>query len=38
MPGVTGKTFLNVVTDHGHPHAVFVPRRIDVVPHLLEVR
>lgn len=37
VPGVTGKTFLNVVTDHGHPHAVFVPRRIDVVPHMLEV-
>ena len=37
VPGVTGKTFLNVVTEHGHPHAVFVPRRIDVVPHMLEV-
>ena len=37
VPGVTGKTFLNVVTDHGHPHAVFVPRRIDVVPHMLEM-
>ena len=37
VPGVTGKTFLNVVTDHGHPHAVFVPRRIDTVPHMLEV-
>lgn len=28
---------MNVVTDHGHPHAVFVPRRIDTVPHMLEV-
>ena len=37
VPGVTGKTFLNVVIDHGHPHAVFVPRRIDTVPHMLEV-
>ena len=36
VPGVR-KTFLNVVTDHGHPHAVFVPRRIDVVPHMLEM-
>ena len=37
VPGVSGKTFLNVVLDHdGHPQADFVPRRIDVVPHLLE--
>ncbi len=35
VPGVSGKTFLNVVLDHpGHPEASYVPRRIDVVPHL----
>ena len=35
VPGVSGKTFLNVVLDHpGHPEAFYVPRRIDVVPHL----
>ncbi len=34
-PGITGKTFLNVVLGHGgHPEAHYVPRRIDVVPHL----
>ena len=35
VPGVSGKTFLKVVLDHeGHPDACYVPRRIDVVPHL----
>ena len=35
VPGVSGKTFLKVVLDHeGHPKASYVPRRIDVVPHL----
>lgn len=35
IPGITGKTFLNVVLGHdGHPEAHYVPRRIDVVPHL----
>lgn len=35
VPGVTGKTFLNVVLDHvGHPDAAYVPRRIEVVPYL----
>ena len=35
VPGVSGKTFLNVVLDHpGHPEAAYVPRRIEVVPHL----
>ena len=35
IPGINGKTFLNVVLDHaGHPEAHYVPRRIDVVPHL----
>lgn len=33
IPGITGKTFLNVVLEHeGHPEARFVPRRIDVAP------
>lgn len=32
VPGVNGKTFLNVVLEHeGHPEARYVPRRIDVV-------
>lgn len=35
VPGITGKTFLNVVLDHaGHPAAAYVPRRIEVVPYL----
>ncbi len=30
VPGITGKTFLNVVLAHeGHPQATYVPRRID---------
>lgn len=39
VPGITGQTFLNVVLDHeGHPAATsYVPRRIDVVPHLMDV-
>ena len=37
VPGVNGKTFLNVVLGHpGHPQAAFVPRRVDVVPALLD--
>ena len=36
VPGVTGKTFLNVVLEHGHPNARYVPRRIDVVPAMIE--
>ena len=33
IPGISGKTFLQVVLDHeGHPPAYYVPRRIDVVP------
>ena len=37
VPGVSGKTFLNVVLDHaGHPQASYVPRRVEVVPHLLD--
>lgn len=36
VPGVSGKTFLNVVLDHaGHPEAAYVPRRIEVVPYLV---
>lgn len=36
VPGVSGKTFLNVVLDHaGHPEAAYVPRRVEVVPYLL---
>ncbi len=35
IPGVSGKTFLNVVLEHpGHPEAFYVPRRIEVLPHL----
>ncbi|MEA5021081.1 MAG: UDP-N-acetylmuramate--L-alanine ligase [Gordonibacter sp.] len=35
IPGVSGKTFLNVVLDHAaHPDAAYVPRRIEVVPYL----
>ena len=35
VPGVSGKTFLDVVLDHaGHPDAAFVPRRFEVVPYL----
>ena len=38
VPGVSGKTFLNVVHDHeGHPPTHYVPRRIDVVPHLVKL-
>lgn len=36
VPGVSGKTFLNVVLDHaGHPEAAYVPRRVEVVPYLV---
>ena len=35
VPGVTGKTFLNVVLEHdGHPEAHYVSRRVDVAPSL----
>ncbi len=35
VPGVSGKTFLDVVLGHaGHPDAAYVPRRIEVVPYL----
>lgn len=30
VPGITGKTFLNVVLEHeGHPQAIYVPKRIN---------
>lgn len=36
VPGVSGKTFLNVVLEHeGHPQADFVAHRVNVVPHLM---
>ena len=39
VPGVSGKTFLNVVLEHeGHPQADFVAHRVDVVPHLMDER
>lgn len=38
VPGINGQTFLNVVLDHeGHPSAHYVPKRIDVVPHMMEL-
>lgn len=38
VPGVTGKTFLSVVLEHaGHPEAYYVPRRVEVVGHLMSV-
>ena len=38
IPGVSGKTFLNVVLDHaGHPEAEFVPRRLDVPAHVADL-
>ena len=37
VPGVSGKTFLNVVLEHeGHPQADFGAHRVDVVPHLMD--
>ena len=37
VPGVSGKTFLNVVLEHeSHPQADFVAHRVDVVPHLMD--
>lgn len=37
VPGVSGKTFLNVVLEHeGHPQADFVAHRVDVVPRLMD--
>ena len=37
IPGVSGKTFLDVVLAHeGHPADYYEPRRLELVPHLLE--
>ena len=37
IPGVSGKTFLDVVLAHeGHPQDYYEPRRLELVPHLLE--
>lgn len=37
VPGVSGKTFLNVILEHdGHPEAAYVPRRVEVVPYLAD--
>ena len=37
VPGVSGKTFLDVILDHeGHPVAYYEPRRLELVPHLLD--
>ncbi|MBQ3302116.1 MAG: UDP-N-acetylmuramate--L-alanine ligase [Eggerthellaceae bacterium] len=38
IPGVNGRTFLNVVLEHeGHPDAHYVPHRIDVVPFMADL-
>ena len=35
VPGISGKTFLQVVLDHeGHPAAHYIPHRIDVASHM----
>ena len=37
IPGVSGKTFLDVVLSHeGHPQDYYEPRRLELVPHLLQ--
>lgn len=38
VPGVNGKTFLNVVLEHkGHPAAEYIPRRVDVPARLAQL-
>ncbi len=38
VPGITGNTFLQVVLDSdNHPEAYYVPRRIEVVDHMLNL-
>ena len=38
VPGINGKTFLNVVLEHdGHPEARFVARRIDVASAMADI-
>ncbi len=36
VPGVTGKTFMKIIQNHpGAPHTTYIPRRMEVVPHLV---
>ncbi|MCD8316189.1 MAG: UDP-N-acetylmuramate--L-alanine ligase [Eggerthellaceae bacterium] len=38
VPGVNGKTFLNVVLEHeGHPRAFYIPKNLEVVPAMAEL-
>ena len=38
IPGVSGKTFAQVILDHeGHPPVQYVPRRIDVIPYMVDL-
>lgn len=38
IPGINGKTFLNVVLEHeGHPESFYVPRRINVAPQIADM-
>lgn len=38
IPGITGKTFVQIVLDHeGHPPVHYVPRRMDVIEHMLHL-
>ena len=38
VPGVSGRTFMNVVLEHeGHPAVQYVPHRMDVVPALMKI-
>ena len=38
IPGVNGQTFLSVVEAHeGHPQTHYIPRRLDVVPHMVDL-
>lgn len=38
IPGINGKTFLNVVLEHeGHPEAFYIPRRVDVAPQIADM-
>lgn len=38
VPGISGKTFMNVVLDHpDHPDVAYLPRRVEVIPYLRSV-
>lgn len=38
VPGINGKTFLNVVLEHpGHPDAYYIPRRVNVAPQIADM-